>query len=201
MSPRKIAVILLFGFLILGILWNKNFLQRPSELSLPRPLTAEPTSSPGQNQGQDQDQKNSTPVTETTVALPSDTERFLSPPPQETQVSKEEFRQLILKAFATLPKQTDAEKFISEDVHQTPPQLIAQIQPLLDINRAARTNPALIPEALRFYKNCASDSVLMTAVRARCLSHLRKLSESQGKTVDLSKFSERVRKLSDFFPF
>jgi hypothetical protein len=117
------------------------------------------------------------------------------------RISKAEFQHLTEEALKTLPKKSDLKGLGRNEVHQTPIVFVRNIEPLVKINRLVRDNPDLKETAFSFYKKCAAQDELMTAVRARCLSHLRKMALDAGQDLDLSVFPDSIRKLSEFIPF
>jgi len=146
---------------------------------------------------------NPSPIARQEMKIPEIGE--LSPAAETAAKSKRtsiiEFQRVAEEALQILPKKRDVGDMRQEEVHQTPSIFVQKIQPLIKINRIVRENPELKGAAFTFYKTCAVREDFMTAVRARCLNHLRKLATESGQSLDLSPFPEAVRKLSEFIPF
>ena len=83
-------------------------------------------------------------------------------------------------------------------LEQVPQEILTQIEPLIRLNKAVKENPQLEPQALKYYEQCATSENLINSLRARCLNHLLQLSKKRGETVDLSRYSARLLRLSQF---
>jgi hypothetical protein len=115
-------------------------------------------------------------------------------------MSQPAFISLTNKTLDELPTLNEASKLNDEDAHELPQAFIDKVQGLGDIAQAVADNPSLEGRAIEFYRTCARDAHYLPAARARCLAHLRKLSDKHHEPVNMNEYPAQIRKLSEIIP-
>lgn len=111
-------------------------------------------------------------------------------------LSPAEFSQRLEAANAKLPTFEQIQKLSAEQVHRTPKIVVDAGLELGDIAEAIEKNPALTPQGLEFYDQCAKRSGVAEAVRATCLASLRDLAHSTGQRVNEKGIPANIRNLA-----
>jgi len=101
-----------------------------------------------------------------------------------------------------LPRRALIENTSEEELHHGPPGLSQSSLALGKVVGEMKKDPAKIPAGVEFYRSCASDEDVLTAVRAVCLKRLGEWAPRAQPPieVDFSQFDSGLRKLADQLP-
>lgn len=105
---------------------------------------------------------------ESPSAPKSRSEKLAVPPSGESSPS---FAALAQKALDSLPR-VETVRGSGSHFHHTPKALLDSSEALTQVSEALREHPEYVAQGIEFYRACANDSSLMTAVRAVCLQRL-----------------------------
>jgi hypothetical protein len=92
-------------------------------------------------------------------------------------------------ALKQLPSPKDISKLTSREVHHTPKVISSIGQILGEIKEIYIQHPHLRPQALEFYKKCATDSKAMNSVKTLCLINIVKISNDLDMDIDHDRYS------------
>ena len=118
-----------------------------------------------------------------------------SQPTESAETPQASFELLLQKARAALPEQGAFKQYTSEDVHAPPKPLAEAALALGDVAEAVSKDPALVPRAQEFYRDCALGNHPNT-IRAFCLARARHHSPGREEPAWAAGLSDSVRELS-----
>lgn len=95
-----------------------------------------------------------------------------------------EFRSLGQEVLSQLTRKNQID--LNKDNHHAPTYLVDSAYELGRIEDAVAANPKLAEEAVKFYRGCALQEDLMTALRAVCVSNLKEHASRAGISQSLS---------------
>jgi len=103
---------------------------------------------------------------------------------------------------AKLPTLDAVEKASEEELHHGPPGLKEGSAVLGRVVEEMARDDKAIPDGVAFYRQCAKDEKVLTAIRAVCLKRLSDWAPRAKPPieVDLSEFSSELRALADHLP-
>lgn len=100
------------------------------------------------------------------------------------KMDSERFAVLTDKVLRELPKVGDLQGLSEEETHGAPGAVRRAGASLGEIAEALDANPELAPQALEFYRGCATQSEGLKSVRALCLSNYQALADESGREPD-----------------
>jgi hypothetical protein len=98
-----------------------------------------------------------------------------------------EFVRLTQDTLAALPRREALRGKSSAEVHHAPSALLKASAPLARVDESIRTNPALTPQGIQFYYECAMTPEILTAVRALCLRNFKHYAEKEPGVASVRK--------------
>lgn len=134
-----------------------------------------------------------------TISAPSEVQANGSPKetPSETLT---QFCQLVEAAQSNMPKKKDLQALPDEQVHYTPELIQRAALSVGQIAQAIADNKELVPEGLKFYRDCAEFEDSPNSIRASCyFNHeelIKKFNLKDPSLENDSKISDRVRALA-----
>lgn len=132
------------------------------------------------------------------ITVSSAGERAVAPAPE----SREAFRARTRETLARLPRKATLVAHSGASVHHFPAPLESAGKAMGEIAKRLKNDPALLPEALAFYRDCAQDAALPDSVRALCFSdHQRHGGESSATPIDPGQVPEKIRRLATKITF
>ncbi len=107
------------------------------------------------------------------------------------------FAELAQKAFDSLPR-IETLRTSGESVHHAPKILLDSSEALTQVSMALRDHPEFADQGIEFYRACAHNDSLMTAVRAVCLQRLA--FWTKGSELENGAHSQELRDLAQGLP-
>lgn len=121
----------------------------------------------------------------------------LTTPPPESATEAAPFQQRLDEIAASLPRTSELRALSEEEVHHTPPVLLEAGEKVGEVAEALAANPALKPQAIRFYRDCAKGNETASSVRALCFYHWEKLSQGSADEPGPTEVPPEIRALAD----
>jgi hypothetical protein len=90
-----------------------------------------------------------------------------------------EFVRLTQDTLEALPRLDALQGKTSAEVHHSPAAVLKASAPLARVDESIRSNPALTPQGIQFYYECAMAPEILTAVRALCLRNFKYYAEKE----------------------
>jgi len=109
-----------------------------------------------------------------------------------TEMSIEEFENLLIEVEAKLPKLSDIKKIPPEALHQTPAPVLQAGKELGLIKEVLKLHESYEEKAGVFYQACALNNQRPTPVRALCLTNLNEIKKKNGEKINKSMFSKEI---------
>lgn len=107
-------------------------------------------------------------------------------------MSKEEFRSLLLETESRLPTLSDIKNVPAGALHRTPEPILNAGKNLGLLKEILNAHPDYETSALGFYENCARNGSRPTPVRALCLTNLVEIKKKNHQPLNLKEFPVQV---------
>lgn len=111
----------------------------------------------------------------------------------------EGFRDLTRKLWVELPL-IERVREQSNDYHRPPQALLVGSVALARVHERMMEDKDLLSVGMRFYRDCATDSDLMTATRAVCLRYLVDWGKRANMEISLETYPNHLRNIAEFLP-
>jgi hypothetical protein len=113
-----------------------------------------------------------------------------------TEMSEEQFIDLLKETERRLPKNSDIKPIPTGALYHTPEVIIATGRDLSVIKEVLKSNRSYERLAAFFYANCAQSVEGITPVRALCLTNLIEIKKKNNENVNLSEYPDQLIQLS-----
>jgi hypothetical protein len=107
--------------------------------------------------------------------------------------------EIMQATWEKLPTREQMAKKTSEEVHFTPPEVLAIAEDLGHIADELKAKPELIPSGVEFFRGCAGRENVLEAVRAVCLKELQRWAPQAQPpiAVELAAYPANIRRIAD----
>lgn len=108
------------------------------------------------------------------------------------------FPQLVRRAWEAIPLKRDLQNRSSQELHESPPELLAAAEALGQIEEALSADRNLLAQGLKFFRDCAVNDQFPTSVRALCYHRFRGwLPNTEMNSLTAAEVPDEVRTLAD----
>lgn len=120
-----------------------------------------------------------------------------SPAPTTTNQDPAAFQNKLDEISAGLPRVSELRALPEEEVHHTPNALLEAGEKMGEVAEALDANPALLPQAVAFYRDCAKGLETATSVRALCYYHWNRLTKGSAEEPQAGDVPAEIRDLAN----